>query len=126
MKRRIVIPAVIALAASLAFAAPASAHTKHVKQKRVHDTIWVGHYGRIHNWQAVNRSQLIVWATPSRPYLVTLRRPVRGLRHTYRIGFTTRHGRINRFDSIYVDGWREPIRSIVALDRRTARLILRH
>ena len=71
--------------------------------------------------QAVDR---LGYAEPSVPGDLAAAR--QGLRHTHRIGFTTRHGRINRFDSIYVDGWREPIRSIVALDRRTARSILRY
>lgn len=73
--------------------------------------------GSMNNWQALDRESLIVWVTPSRPYLIQLQRPSFALRSAQAIGLTSLAGRVSAgFDQILVDGWRYQIKSIQALD----------
>ncbi len=90
-------------------------------EKHADDSIWVGSFGRIDSWRPISRDQIIVWATPSRPYLVKIWRPTAHLRFVHHIGVTKTGGRVTRFDNVLVDGRRVPIKSIEALDRETAR-----
>lgn len=109
----------IALAASLAVSAPVLAHADSGLQAS--DSIFVGSFGRINSWRPVSRDELIVWASPSRPYLIKIWRPTSSLRFAHAIGITSTAGRVTRFDKVIVDGWRYPIESIVAIDRDTAK-----
>lgn len=84
-------------------------------------SIWLGYGGGLHNWRAISRDELIIWASPSKPYLVRIRRPFRSLRFVHTIGVSSTTGRITRFDNVIVAGQRLPIMSIVALDRETAK-----
>jgi hypothetical protein len=78
--------------------------------------------GATPNWTPLNRSALIIWNTPRRPYLVELARPSPDLKFVEGIGFTSFAGRISaRFDNVIVDGFRYPIKSIYALDRAYAK-----
>ena len=120
MKPGIGLVSLVALCVLLGGNAPAVAHQ--VRDENRSESIWIGDFGaRLHNWRAISRTELIIWASPSRPYLVTTRFPQARLRHGQTIGVTTTAGRITKFESILVDGWRVPIASIVALDRQTAK-----
>lgn len=121
MKRRILFVSIALSAALLAFAAPTFAATKAATETVKSDSIWIGSYGRLHNWRAVGRDELIIWASPSRPYLLKIWRPFSSLRFAHTIGVTSTVGRITKFDYVIVDGQRLPIDSIVALDRDTAK-----
>jgi len=77
--------------------------------------------GRLHSWSVIDDDRLIIWATPSRPYLVELLMPSPDLRFAISIGVTSFGSRIHaRFDSVEVDGFRYPIRRIYALSREDA------
>ena len=91
--------------------------------KKANASIWIGTYGRFSSWQAVDNDELILWASPSRPYLVKIWRPFTSLRFAHAIAVTNTVGRVTRFDSVIVDGQRLPIKSIEALDRETAKNI---
>ena len=120
MKPRIALVSLISLGLLLGGVTTASAHQ--VRNDVRSESIWIGSFGpRLHNWRAISRNELIIWASPSRPYLVTTRFSNSRLRFAHTIGVTTTVGRITKFDSIIVDGWRMPIASIVALDRETAK-----
>ena len=105
--------------AMLAVTAQARAHAD--ATPAASDSIWIGSFGRLHSWRAVSRDELIVWASPSRPDLVKMWRPFTSLRFANVIGVTSTVGRITKFDKVIVDGQRLPIKSIVALDRETAK-----
>ena len=125
MKRRGLLPFAIALVATAMLAAPAFASHATVENEARSDTIWLGSFGgRLHNWNAISKTELILWASPGRPYLVTVRRPASSLRHAQTIGVTSTAGRINKFDRVIVNGWSVPIKSIVAIDRQTAKALL--
>ena len=126
MKRNGLLPFAVALAATALLAAPAFASHGHAMDQRKSDTIWIGGFGgRLHDWNAISRTELILWASPGRPYLVTIHRPASSLRHARTIGVTSTAGRINKFDRIIVNGWSVPIKSIAAIDRDTAKALLR-
>ena len=78
-------------------------------------------FGSPDNWRALDRDTLIIWATPSKPYLVELMRPSPSLRFSGTIGVTSTVGRVTKFDSVFVDGWEFPIKAIYKLDREQAR-----
>ena len=99
-----------------ALAAPASA-----MEGRADDSIWIGSFGSINKWRAVGRDELIVWSSPSKPYLVKIWRPHTSLRFVNAIGLTSTTGRITKFDRVIVDGQRLPIKSITALEPEIAR-----
>lgn len=90
---------------------------------RTNDSIWLGYGNGISNWRPIARDELIVWATRSKPYRVKIWRPYTSLRFVHTIGFSGFGGRVTHFDTIYVDGQRLPIKSIVALDREEAELL---
>ena len=79
-------------------------------------------FGRLNGWRAVDKDTLIVWTTPFRPYLIELRRPAFGLRFAEVIGVTSTHGTVHaKFDSVRVDGFRYPIKSIYKLTKEQAK-----
>lgn len=88
---------------------------------RTTQSIWIGSWGRINSWRAVSRDELILWASPTKPYLVKIWRPITSLRFVHSIGVSTTAGRVSKLDYVIVDGQRLPIKSIVALDRETAK-----
>jgi hypothetical protein len=76
----------------------------------------------IDGWRPLDRRTLIVWASPSKPYLVELSRDSFGLRYASTIGVTSTAGNVyERFDCVVVDGVRYPIGAISELDPETAR-----
>lgn len=113
---------IVALLATLfAVSTPAFAHSKSHAEFRRSDSIWLPRGNRLHDWRAVGRDELVVWASPSRAYLVKTWRPFSSLRFAHYIGVTSTAGRVTRFDRVIVNGERLPIRSIVAIDREYAR-----
>jgi hypothetical protein len=78
-------------------------------------------YGRLDNWRAIDRDTLIVWTTPSKPYLVELMRGSPDLRFAQVIGLTSTIGRVNaKLDSVLVRGSDYPIKAIYRLNREQA------
>ncbi|HEX9877140.1 MAG TPA: DUF6491 family protein [Gammaproteobacteria bacterium] len=79
-------------------------------------------YGRLDNWRAIDRNTLIVWTTPSRPYLVELMRGSPDLRFAQVIGLTSTIGNVHaKLDSVLVRGSEYPIKAIYRLNREQAR-----
>lgn len=113
----------LAMAALLSLSVPSLAAATSDSGQRANDTIWLGHGNGFASWRPVARDELIIWATPSRPYLVKIWKPSTSLKFVQAIGFSGLDGRITHFDSIYVDGQRLPIKSIVALDKEEAKLL---
>ncbi len=107
----------IVAAALVGLSAPVTASAS--EEVTANQSIWMG--GGLSNWRAVSRDELILWATPSRPYLIKIWRPSTSLRFVNTIGVTTSAGRVTKFDKVIVDGQRLPIKSIEALDRETAK-----
>ncbi|MGI9261995.1 MAG: DUF6491 family protein [Woeseiaceae bacterium] len=118
MKIRIL---VALLATLFAVSTPAFAVSKSHAEFRRSDSIWLPRGNRLHNWRAVDHDELLIWASPSRAYLVKVWRPYSSLRFARYIGVTSTAGRITRFDRVIANGERLPIRSIVAIDREYAR-----
>ena len=110
----------IVIAGSL-FTLAQPAFANHGDTSRADDSIWIGSYGSISSWRPVSNNELIVWASPSRAYLVEIWRPTRGLRFANRLGISRTVGRITRFDSVYVDGQRLPITAIRRIDAKVAK-----
>jgi len=77
-------------------------------------------YQRLDNWRAVDEDTLIVWATPSRPYLIDLMRRSPDLRFAETIGVTSTVGKVTKFDSVLVRGEDYPIKAIYKLTREQA------
>jgi len=112
----------LAIAATLlALSVPTLAEAKSSPDHTSEQSIWLGHSGSFYNWRAISRDELIIWASPSRPYLVKIWRPFRSLRFVHTIGVSSTTGRVTKFDSVIVDGQRLPIKSIVALERTIAK-----
>ena len=116
-----ILTSTIVVAALLAFAAPAPAAAN--TELKANESIWLSGNSNFNSWRAVSRDELILWASPSRPYLIKIWRPFSSLRFANGIGVTTTAGRVTRFDRVIVDGQRLPIKSIVALDRETAKTL---
>ena len=85
------------------------------------ESIWMGSYGSFVSWRPVARDELIVWASPSRAYLVKIWRPFTSLRFVDTVGVTRTAGHVTTFDRVIVDGQRLPIKSIQRLDAQVAR-----
>lgn len=111
----------LAACALTALATPALAASGSTTGSQANQSIWLPHGAGIMNWRAIGRDELIIWASPSKPYLVTIWRPYTSLRFVHTIGVTSTTGRVTKFDNVIVDGQRLPIKSIVALDREIAK-----
>ena len=109
------------LIALFAVATPAFAVSTSEVEAKPSDSIWLPSGGRNYSWRAVAKDEVLLWASPSRPYLVKIWRPFSSLRFANSIGVTSTGGLVTKFDQVIVDGRRLPIRSIVALDRETAK-----
>jgi Family of unknown function (DUF6491) len=82
-------------------------------------------FGNAYNWRALSDDSLIVWTTPSRPYLLQLNRRSPELKFKIGIGLTSFGGRVSaKFDDVVVDGWKYPIKAIYQLDRDTAKILV--
>ncbi len=108
-------------AALLVLSVPTFATSTPGPDSVVKNSIWLGSSGNLSNWRAISRDELIIWATPFKPYLVKIWRPFRSLRFVQTIGVTSTTGRVTTLDSVIVDGQRLPIKTIVALDREAAK-----
>lgn len=74
------------------------------------------------SWRAIDDHTLILWATASRPYLVTLRFPSYDLKWVNAIRVTSLGDRIySKFDSVRIRGFSYPIDHIYKLTRDQAR-----
>ena len=82
----------------------------------------IHHFGRFDSWRVVDRDTLIVWTTPSRPYLIELKRGSPDLRFAQVISVTSTIGATYaKLDSIRVRGFDYPIEAIYKLSRDEAR-----
>lgn len=78
----------------------------------------------LHSWKAVSRQSLILWTSPSRPYLLQLSGPVIGLRFAEHVGIRSTGSSLHaRFDSVIVDGFPYPIASITPLTKGQAKAL---
>ena len=102
----------------LAAAGPALAHKA---PKHLDDAIWVGSHGTFRSWRPVARDELVVWASPSRAYLVKIWRPFTSLRFVDTVGVTRTAGRVTALDRVIVAGQSVPIKSIQRLHPQVAR-----
>ncbi len=107
--------------AFFAVSTPAFAVSTSEAEVKSSESIWLPSGGRNYSWRAVAKDEVLLWATPSRPYLVKIQRPFTILRFANSIGVTSFGGRVTTFDQVIVDGRRLPIKSIVALDKETAK-----
>lgn len=83
------------------------------------DRIWSP---RISGFKPISRKQIVIYTSPSKSYLVTLRSRATGIRFSEAIGITSTGSSIYaKFDAVVVDGFRYPIESITAIDRATAK-----
>ena len=105
----------------LALSAPTMATFNSGSEIRTNQSAWIGGAGRFSSWRAVGRDEFILWTSPSKPYLVRIWRPSTSLRFVHTIGVSSTAGRVSKFDYVIIDGQRYPIKSIVALDRETAK-----
>jgi len=113
----------LATAALLSLSVPSLAASKSDSESYGNDSIRMGYGNGFATWRPVARDELIIWATRSKPYLVKFWKPATSLRFVQSIGFSSFAGRITKFDYLYVDGQRLPIKSIVALDKEEAELL---
>ena len=75
--------------------------------------------GRFDSWNALSRSELVVFTTINDAYLLKVWQPCIGLPFATRIGVTSTSGTVNRgLDSVLVDGQRCPIEEIRPVDYR--------
>lgn len=113
-----------AMAAAIAALGMASAaEASYDTDERKDDSIWVGTFGSPSSWRPVSRNALVLWAGPSRAYLVTIRRPLHSLRFADALGVSKTGGRITTFDNVYIGGERLPIKSIERIDAKAARAL---
>ncbi len=105
----------------LALSAPTMATFNSGSEIRTNQSAWIGGAGRFSSWRVVGRDEFILWTSPSKPYLVRIWRPSTSLRFVHTIGVSSTAGRVSKFDYVIIDGQRYPIKSIVALDRETAK-----
>ena len=78
-------------------------------------------YGRLRDFDALDRNRLIVWTSSSRPYLIELAAPSVDLRFAHAIGIRSRTNRVYAgFDSVIIAGHSYPIRRIYKLSREEA------
>jgi hypothetical protein len=79
-----------------------------------------------YSWSRLDDDTILLWTSPSKPYLVDLSRKAYELRFANTIAVTSSAGSIyEKFDSVIVDGIRYPIAGIYKLDRETAKLMQR-
>lgn len=77
---------------------------------------------RPHSWLAVDEDTVIVWAAPSRPYLVELAFPSYDLDFAHVIGVTSIGNRVYaKFDSVRIGSFDYPIDSIYKMTREEAK-----
>jgi Family of unknown function (DUF6491) len=76
----------------------------------------------IDGWRPVGRDAIILWTSPSKPYLLKLDRPAMDLPYVEHVGLTSTGSELYAgFDSVIVRGWRYRIASIHPLTRDLAR-----
>ena len=79
---------------------------------------------QIKSWQVLDSQHLILYATRSRPYLVTLRRKAFGLNRSTAIGIKRSSSSVDaRFDNIIVDDIHYAIERIEKLTPEVARML---
>ena len=108
-----------------AFATAATAATGDTQAPAYEQVDGFRFYGHLDSWHAIDDDTLIVWATPSQPYLVELMTRSRDLRYSQVIGVTSTVGRVTDLDSVFVRGWNYPIKAIYKLDPDQAEQIQR-
>lgn len=112
----------IALATLLALGLSSVGWTAETESAALEQVDRIHHFGRIDGWRVIDRDTLIVWTTPSRPYLIELKRRSPDIRYSEAIGVTSTAGTTYaKFDSIRVRGLDYPIEAIYKLSRDEAR-----
>ena len=77
---------------------------------------------QVSNWHVLDNRRLLLYASRSRPYLLTLSHPAHGLRTSSTIGLRRRGTSIDaRFDDVIVDGFNYRIERIEKLDVNVAK-----
>lgn len=116
---------IVTLAALLGMLGSAAAHAKPQEpQLSLGPSVERIFLPGLHSWKAVSRQSLILWTSPSRPYLLQLRGPVIGLRFAQYVGIKSTGSSLHaRFDSIIVDGFRYPIATITPLTKGQAKAL---
>jgi hypothetical protein len=75
-----------------------------------------------YSFHPIDRDTVIVWTTPSQPYLVELSFPANDMKFANAIGVTSFGSRVYaKFDSVQVRGFRYPIHAIYKMSRDEAR-----
>ena len=119
MKKQIVVGLAVL---GLAGAVQAADATKFPANADVSPVDSIQTFHRFDSWRPVDRDTLIVWVTPSKPYLIELARPSYDMPFEPAIGVTSMAGIVHaKFDNVIVDGMRYPIKAIYKIDRSTAR-----
>lgn len=83
----------------------------------------------LYDWKPVNNTNLILWATRTQPYHLTLVPPCTGLRFANVIGFSSRTGRLCTMDAVLLDNGpgipeRCLIEGVVKLDEDSLQALL--
>ena len=77
----------------------------------------IRYLGRYDNFKAIDRDTLVLWTTPSRPYLIELMYGSSDLKFVQAIGVTSTTGGVRaKLDSIVIRGMRYPIKAIYEID----------
>lgn len=83
-------------------------------------------FWRLDRWEAVNRSQVAVWARPDEGYLLDLDEPCPGLEFADFIGLTSQSNRVqSRFDSVLFEDQKCRIREIRPIDSKRLKEVRR-
>jgi len=83
-------------------------------------------FGRLNSWAQIDRFQLVVWATNTRAYLITVRPPCVNLPFATSIGLTQSTSRVSaNFDSVVIGRERCWIQTIQEIDVQQMRQAMR-
>jgi hypothetical protein len=105
--------------APAAFAAPAAVDGNDYQAYEAVDSFSA--LGGLHSFEPLDRERLVVWVTPSKPYLIELAYPSSDLRFANAIAIDSRTSQIySRFDSVRIRGIKYPIDGIYRLNREQA------
>jgi hypothetical protein len=83
----------------------------------------------LYDWTPINNTNLILWASRTQPYHLTLTPPCNGLRFANVIGFSSRTGRLCTMDAVLLDNGpglpeRCLIQQIITLDEDSLQALL--
>ncbi|MBT5220010.1 MAG: hypothetical protein HOM16_11100, partial [Woeseia sp.] len=99
MNRKMMITLLTAL---FAVSTPTFAASTSAAEIKRSDSIWLPSGGRNYSWRAIAKDEVLLWASPSRPYLVKIWCPNSSLRFANSISVTSTGGRVTTFDQVIV------------------------